>query len=97
MKNKVNHISLLFVLLTLILLSSDYSFPHNPVKMLTECNGTSGCFDDSQTNCFEEDVFISNSVIKTTPFENQQEFYAELTTDFKDNYSAFVWQPPKFS
>ena len=97
MKNKVNHISLFFVLLTLILVSSDYSAYHSPVNFFPQCNEATGCFDHSQTNCIEEDVFFDNLHLKTMPSENRSENYLDLTPDFKDNYSAFVWQPPKFS
>lgn len=97
MKNKINFLSLFFVLLTLILISSDYSSYHYTAKLFVECNETTGCFEHSQSNCLEEDALFNAVSIKIIPCDVDSEHHISLNTNLQDNYSAFVWQPPKFS
>jgi hypothetical protein len=86
--------------LTLILADCDFidnAFSHNPIITLSECPGTSNCFGHSHSVCFDDDVFITDSKVKSDKFLTCIGLIPILKFNFKNSFITNIWQPPKFS
>ena len=98
MKNAVNKISRLIVAITLTLVIIDCSFSHySHSNFHIECTTSSMHLEHSQSGCFEEDVFFTNSNLKANAFRSKLEILPINSVFLKDSYNKTIWQPPKLS
>lgn len=98
MKNAVNKISRMIVAITLILVIIDCSFSHYyHSNFHIECTTSSMHIEHSQCGCFEEDVFFTNSNLKSNAFRCKLEILPVNSVLLKECYNETIWQPPKLS
>jgi hypothetical protein len=97
---KQAYLLLVALSLTLILADCDFidnAFSHNHIITLSECPGTSNCFGHSHSVCFDDDVFINDSKVKSDKFLTCIGLIPILKFNFKNSFITNIWQPPKFS
>jgi len=102
MKNAMKQIYLLFVIICFTLIIVDFgiisnSFINNHLSFFQKYTDLSNNFENSHSDSFEDDFLNNDSNIKSKIFVNKFELLLSLKHNFKDNFNAFVWQPPKFS
>jgi len=102
MKNAFRQSYLLFLALSLTLILADCNFIGNAFSDLTvttqrECPDLPGSSHHSNTVCFEDEIFMSDTKVKPAEFLGFIEIVPTLNANFKSRYITSIWQPPKFS
>ena len=102
MKDALKHTYLLFLALSLTLILADCNFMGNAFSTITlssqrECPDLPDDSHHSNTVCFEDEIFISDSKIKSIEFPGHFELVPAQESNFKSRYITSIWQPPRFS
>jgi len=102
MKNSVKQTYILFIVFSLTLILTGGSFidntlsKHNP-GFHKECSDFSKHFEYYHFVCFEDDIMINHSKIKTDTLQGIVESLPDLIISLRNNHITCIWQPPKFS
>jgi hypothetical protein len=102
MKVALKQTYLLFLVLSLTLVLADCNFidnafSHHIINAQRECSDLSDNSDPSILGCFEDEVFINDSRIKSAAHAVCVELVPTINTNFNSPYFSSIWQPPKFS
>jgi hypothetical protein len=93
--------SLFFALCLTIILADgsfiDHAFVYQYSGFHQECSDVSNHLENSCSVCFEDDIFINHSKIKSNIFLSIIEPLAGLMIIFENDNFTSIWQPPKFS
>jgi hypothetical protein len=101
MKKAIKQISFLIFALSLNLVWASSSFDEvaffqNHLSICSECSDSSDTFECFHTFCCEDDVFMTDSKIKSNLFDAMNDEVPGLTGISQNDYSNNIWQPPKF-
>jgi hypothetical protein len=102
MKNSIKQYYILFLAVCLIVILADGSFidqafsPYH-FDFQKECSDFSKHYEYSHSVCFEDDIIVIPSKVKSTNVPDFIEHLPDLTIHIKNNYITKIWQPPKFS
>jgi hypothetical protein len=93
---------LLFLALSLTLVLADCGFMGNTFSHQIndnhrECPENSGIAFHLNSVCFEDEVFMNDSIGKPASHCNVVALVPDLTINFKSYNNTTIWQPPKLS
>lgn len=102
MKKAIKQISFLILALSLNLVWAgssfdDVAFFQNHISICSECSDSSGTFECFHSFCCEDDVFMTDSMIKSNLFDAMNYKVQGLNDNFRNDFSNNIWQPPKSS
>ncbi len=86
---------LLFLILSLIVITIDYDYKH--IDSYIENTESSESSSHSNSMFFEDNIVSTVSDIKTNIIINKVDFIQTSEIKLKNNLNTFIWQPPKLS
>jgi hypothetical protein len=100
MKNALKHISFLLFALSLILILADSNFigeafSQHHIDSETACSDFTSQGDNSNSVCFEDILFMSDSKVILSNFSNHVLLFITSKSNFLHSFSTSIWQPPK--
>jgi hypothetical protein len=100
MKSALEYINFLFLTLSLTLIMADCNFigaafPYYHINSETACMDFTSHNHDSNTVCFEDVLFLNDSLAKPSEFSSRILLLSNLYLHFQHNFQTSIWQPPK--
>ncbi len=100
MKVALKQICLWFLTFSLILIIAGFNhigsaFSNQHLIIVCECSGLEDNSGHAYDICFEDEVVITEFVLKSTIFIGYKELVTSMDVDFNNHYTATIWQPPK--
>jgi hypothetical protein len=101
MKVAIKQICLWFLTFSLILVIAGFNhigsaFSNQHLIVVSECPGLEDNSGHAYDICFEDEVIITEFILKSTLFTGYKELVTGTVVDLNSHYSATIWQPPKF-
>jgi len=101
MKIALTKLYLFFITFSLMIILAYFSFGNDTFNHVCldspiECSDLSNQFEYSQPDCFEDDSFTNDSKSKLNDDHVCVQLIPAFNDMFQNNYTSFIWQPPKF-
>jgi hypothetical protein len=102
MKKSIKHFYILFLGICLTLILADGSFIDKAFSPFhfdfhKECSDFSKHFEYSHSVCFEDDIVVIPSRVKSNKVSGFIEPLPDISASLKSSFITYIWQPPKFS